>query len=99
MNPIRIVLTLTFVWIAWFLIRNYLMKQRHDTQSTNAANQGAKGSSRGSANGKGGSNKKIPLKIVKCRLCEVHLPENAAVKFGNDWFCGQPHKQAWLEKH
>lgn len=87
MNLIRIVFTLIFVWIAWFLIRNYLAKQRHDTQSTNAAN------------GKASSNKKIPLKIVKCRLCEVHLPENAAVKFGDDWFCGQPHKQAWLEKH
>jgi uncharacterized protein len=36
--------------------------------------------------------------IVKCKTCDVHLPEDAAVRDGSDWFCSQAHKQAWLAR-
>lgn len=50
----------------------------------------------------GRNNKPKPIgttRIVKCGYCEVHLPENTALHEGDEWFCNQAHKQAWLEKH
>lgn len=35
-------------------------------------------------------------KIVKCRHCEVHLPQQQALADGDDWFCNQAHRQAYL---
>jgi uncharacterized protein len=35
-------------------------------------------------------------RIVKCRHCEVHLPQQQALAHGNDWFCSPAHKQAFL---
>lgn len=37
-------------------------------------------------------------KVVRCKHCEVHLPEQDALRDGDDWFCTQAHKQAWLGK-
>ena len=35
-------------------------------------------------------------RIVRCAQCEVHLPEEDAVRDGDTWFCTMAHKQAWL---
>ncbi|HWK55272.1 MAG TPA: PP0621 family protein [Hyphomicrobiales bacterium] len=37
-------------------------------------------------------------KVVKCRYCEVHLPEAEAVRDGDDWYCSQQHLQAQRRK-
>lgn len=33
-------------------------------------------------------------KVVKCRYCDVHLPEGDAVRDGNEWYCSRQHLQA-----
>ena len=35
-------------------------------------------------------------RIVRCKACDVHLPEQDALREGDDWFCSQAHRQAWL---
>jgi uncharacterized protein len=35
-------------------------------------------------------------RIVRCAQCDVHLPEEDAVRDGEAWFCTMAHKQAWL---
>lgn len=35
-------------------------------------------------------------RIVKCRYCDVHLPQQQALSHAEDWFCTPAHKQAWL---
>lgn len=30
--------------------------------------------------------------MVKCAQCEVHIPEQHAIKNGDDWFCCTQHK-------
>lgn len=41
----------------------------------------------------------IPGKVVRCKQCDVHLPETEAVREGDEWFCTQAHRQAWLARH
>ncbi|MEY4642223.1 MAG: hypothetical protein RLZZ227_2217 [Pseudomonadota bacterium] len=38
-------------------------------------------------------------KIVRCKQCEIHLPEQEAIREGDDWFCTPAHKQAWQARH
>jgi uncharacterized protein len=78
MNLFRLIGLALLVWIAWFMLKNYLAKRRQSQA--------------------GVVTKRIQGKIVKCRTCEVHLPEVDAVRDGDDWFCGQRHRQAWLER-
>jgi uncharacterized protein len=40
----------------------------------------------------------ISGKVVRCKHCDVHLPEQDALRDGDDWFCTAAHKQAWLGK-
>lgn len=44
-----------------------------------------------------------PGMIVRCKFCEVHLPEQDALRDGKGeevhWFCTQAHKQAWLDSN
>jgi uncharacterized protein len=35
-------------------------------------------------------------KIVRCAACDVHLPEQDALRDGDNWFCSQAHRQSWL---
>ena len=35
-------------------------------------------------------------KIVRCKACDVHLPEQDALNDGDNWFCSQAHQKAWL---
>lgn len=37
-------------------------------------------------------------RIVRCKQCDVHLPEQNALREGEHWFCTQAHKAAWLAK-
>lgn len=76
MNLFRLIAFALLVWIAWFMLKNYLAKQRNA--------------------GKPAAGKQIAGKIVKCRHCDLHLPEADAVSDGETWFCSQAHKQAWL---
>ncbi|BBT41986.1 PP0621 family protein [Pseudomonas putida] len=32
-----------------------------------------------------------PLKMVRCAHCGVHLPNDRALRRGNDWYCSQAH--------
>jgi uncharacterized protein len=38
-------------------------------------------------------------KVVRCKHCDVHLPDTEAVREGDEWFCTQAHRQAWLTRH
>jgi uncharacterized protein len=33
-------------------------------------------------------------RIVRCKHCSIHLPEQEALREGDDWFCSQAHRQA-----
>ncbi len=44
------------------------------------------------------ANKTQVARIVRCKHCEVHLPEPDALRDGEDWFCTPAHKQAWLDR-
>lgn len=35
-------------------------------------------------------------KIVRCAQCDVHLPEQQALREDGNWFCSPAHRQAWL---
>lgn len=35
-------------------------------------------------------------RIIKCRHCDLHLPESEALQHNGNWFCSQEHKQAYL---
>lgn len=78
MNLFRLIALALLIWIAWFMIRNYLARQQKP--SGNAAER------------------QIAARIVKCRECDVHLPERDAVCEGADWFCSQAHRKAWLSR-
>lgn len=78
MNLFRLIAFAVLVWIAWFMLKNYLAKQRNA--------------------GDAKAGKRIPGKIVKCPVCEVHLPEADAVREGEEWFCSKAHRQAWLSR-
>lgn len=30
-------------------------------------------------------------RVVKCRYCDLHLPEEEAVREGDDWYCSRQH--------
>lgn len=90
MSLIRLVFLILFIWIAWFLIKNYLVKLQREIRNSSSA-PGQTGATKKTA-------VKIPARIVKCRMCDVHLPEDTALDFEGDWFCGREHQQAWLEK-
>jgi uncharacterized protein len=38
-------------------------------------------------------------KVVRCKQCDVHLPEQEAIRDGDEWFCKPAHQRAWLDKH
>ena len=78
MNLFRLIALSLLVWIVWFMIRNYLARQRKA--------------------GIARPPKAIAGRIVKCRECEVHLPEADALREGEDWFCSQAHRRSWQSR-
>ncbi|MGA0806936.1 MAG: PP0621 family protein [Pseudohongiellaceae bacterium] len=77
MNLFRLLALALLLWIGWFLLKNWLARQRK------AADTPAR---------------RLAGKVVKCRHCDLHLPEADAVPEGDDWFCSQAHRQAWLRR-
>lgn len=41
--------------------------------------------------------RQISRKMVRCSYCQVHLPEQDAIRQDDDWFCSQAHRQAFLK--
>lgn len=39
-----------------------------------------------------------PQQMVQCRYCNLHLPQNDAVKHESLWFCCHEHRQHFLDK-
>jgi len=33
-------------------------------------------------------------RMVRCRYCDLHLPESEAVHDGRDWYCSEAHRLA-----
>ncbi len=33
-------------------------------------------------------------RMVRCRYCDLHLPEGEAVHDGRDWYCSEAHRLA-----
>ncbi len=82
MSPIRFLFFLLILWVLWLMFRNWQRRQ-----DIHGAAQREK--ARIEAGKEAG-------KIVRCKYCEVHLPELEALRDGEMWFCTQAHKQAWL---
>lgn len=38
-----------------------------------------------------------PLLMVRCAHCQVHLPQDQALRVGNQWYCCDAHRDA--ERH
>ncbi|MBF8223702.1 MULTISPECIES: PP0621 family protein [Halomonadaceae] len=36
--------------------------------------------------------------MVRCRYCQVHLPETDALRERGDWFCSSAHRDKYLEE-
>lgn len=41
----------------------------------------------------------LPNTMRKCEHCGVHLPEAEACRQGDQFFCSEEHRQAYLEQH
>lgn len=83
MGLIRFLFFLLIGGVLWFMAKNYLRKQELRERRRDEAR------------------KKEQLaagRIVRCQHCEVHLPETAALREGDTWFCSQEHRQAWLAR-
>lgn len=87
MALIRLISYAIIIWIAWFFIKNYLAKQGQQNRQKNQ-------STKASAN----AAKKSPKKVVKCRYCDVHLPQDLAIQVDNDFFCNEKHRQSYLNQ-
>ncbi len=33
-------------------------------------------------------------RMVRCRYCDLHLPEQEALHDGRDWYCNEAHRRA-----
>lgn len=83
MGLIRFLFFLLIIGVLWFMAKNYLRKQALNQQARERREK-----------------ERLPTgRIVRCKVCEVHLPEQDALREGDDWFCSQDHRQAWLGKH
>ncbi|MGC3874144.1 PP0621 family protein [Halomonas sp. GXIMD04776] len=36
--------------------------------------------------------------MVRCSYCRVHLPEDEALRRGDQWFCSHEHRDKFLEQ-
>ena len=81
MGLIRFLFFLLIIGVLWFMAKNYLRKAHLQEQRRRERKEQER-SSRG--------------RIVRCKQCDVHLPEQDAVREGDDCFCSQAHRQAWL---
>jgi hypothetical protein len=84
MGLIRFVFFLLIAGTVWFMVKNYLRK-------TSLREQQLRGRRKA-----GNSEQLAGGRIVRCTVCDVHLPEQDALRAGDTWFCSQAHKQAWL---
>jgi len=83
MGLIRLIAYGLLIWVVWSMVKNYLAKQRRANMAS-SEKDGAKIAAK---------------KVVKCRYCDLHLPEEDAVANAAGSFCSQSHKQAWLEQN
>lgn len=37
-------------------------------------------------------------KMVRCTWCQVHVPENDALREKGEWFCSSAHRDKYLEE-
>lgn len=79
MGLIRFIFVLLVLGVAWFVVKNYLRRKAMHAQRVRARNEPPQ----------------IAGRIVRCKHCDIHLPESEAVRDGDDWFCSQAHRQAW----
>lgn len=80
MGLIRFVFFLLIAGVVWFMVRNYQRKQELRERRKDAE-----------------TGAHLPgARIVRCKHCDVHLPQQDALREGDNWFCSQAHKQAWL---
>ena len=83
MGLIRFIFLLLIAGVIWFVVKNYLRKQQLRAGRTD----------------KETSEHTQVNRIVRCAQCDIHLPEEDAVRDGDTWFCTMAHKQAWLTHH
>lgn len=83
MTLIRLLIILAIVWFAWHTVRRWL--------------RGVQPKSKGATQ----REQKRPLvggRIVKCRYCDLHLPEQEAVQHDAEWFCSNEHARLFLSQ-
>ena len=79
MGLIRFLFFVVIAGVLWFMVKNYMRKQMLNQEARERREK-----------------ERLPTgRIVRCKVCEVHLPEQDALREGDDWFCSQDHRQAW----
>jgi uncharacterized protein len=82
---LRILFLLAIAWFIWSTLRRWIIGV--ETRAKTAAAQ-QRQQQRPLAGGK----------VVKCRYCEVHLPEREALRQNEEWFCNAEHARLYLTK-
>ncbi|MCP1313739.1 MULTISPECIES: PP0621 family protein [unclassified Halomonas] len=36
--------------------------------------------------------------MVRCRWCDVHVPESEALRFEEKWFCSSAHRECYIQE-
>ncbi len=63
------------IWLVYALIKNQIQKNKP------SANQKSNS----------GGNDLEPQKTVKCKQCDLHIPENEALRSGDNYYCSEFH--------
>jgi uncharacterized protein len=80
---LRLLLLLAIGWFMWATLRRWLIGVETQARAGKARQQ------------------RPPLvggKVVKCRYCEVHLPEREALLQNEEWFCSTEHAKSYLTR-
>ncbi len=77
-NLLRLAILILLVWLAWRFVRRWL--DRADRPGGIAR--------------KAKSAKPPVERMVRCRYCDLHLPEQEALHDGRDWYCTEAHRRA-----
>jgi uncharacterized protein len=81
----RLLLLLAIAWFIWATLRRWLVGVETRAKAASARQRPQQ---RPLAGGK----------VVKCRYCEVHLPEREALRQNEEWFCNAEHARRYLAK-
>lgn len=78
---LRLIIFIAIVWAGFRLLKIYNQKKLEAKKGEDKAERSSSDSEQ----------------MVQCRYCNLHLPQNDAVKHENLWFCCHEHKDHFLD--